>query len=194
MASIFILSWLGPLIGLLDKAFGNISLPTFNIGLLKFFSKHGKLIPYLTSGTLALYGGISYFILDSQIGLFNLGLGGGLLVWSKYSSYFFKHAFKTTYKPPTPQQKNPSVFKEYMKAKHHSVCPTLQFVDVEKEEFNEDVKKIAVDTKAVMPEIEKIMELAESNDISQEATEEIINTTGKLLEKADKHDLYPDEK
>lgn len=190
--SVLVLSWLWVIVSAFDKAFGNISLPKFNIGLFRFFDKQGRKIPYLISGGLAGYGAISYFMFNDIFGIWNIALGSGLLIWSKYSTAILKRTLKTTYKIPT-QEKQPSIFKEYVKAKHHSVCPTLQFIDFEKENFNDSVRKIARDAKAILPEAEKIMELSEK-DPTPENIEEILKTTDKLLEKAHKHDLYPDEK
>ena len=191
--SVLFLSWLGPLVGLLDRMFGNISVPKFNIGLFRYMEKHGKKIPYFLSGGLIAFGAYGFFFSHEGIGLWNIGLGSGLMVWSKYSSSILKRTFKTTYRIPTREHHQPSVFKEYMKAKHHSICPTLEFVDFEKENFNDSVKKIAKDAKAVLPEAEKIMELSEK-DPTPENVEEILKTTDKMLDKAYKHDLYPDEK
>lgn len=192
LLSISVLSWLGPLVEALDKAFGNISLPKFNIGLFRYLDKHGRKVPYFLSGGLIAFGAYGFFAMNEVVGLWNIGLGSGLIVWSKYSGLFFKHAIKTktSYKIPTRNQ--PSILKEYIKARHHSVCPTLEFVDFEKEDFNNDVKKIAKDSKAVMPEMEKIMELSEK-DPTPENIEEILKTTDKLLEKAEKHNLHPDD-
>lgn len=191
--SILVLSWLGPLVGALDRAFGNISLPKFNIGLFRYLDKHARKVPYFLSGGLIAFGAYGFFAMHEVVGLWNVGLGSGLIIWSKYSGLFFKHAVKTktTYKIPTRNQ--PSVFKEYIKARHHSVCPTLEFIDFEKENFNDSVRKIARDAKAILPEAEKIMELSEK-DPTPENIEEVLKTTDKLLEKAHKHDLFPDEK
>ncbi len=157
LLSILVLSWLGPLIGALDKAFGNISLPKFNIGLFRYLDKHGRKVPYFLSAGLIAFGAYGFFAMNEVVGLWNIGLGSGLIVWSKYSGLFFKHAIKTktSYKIPTRNQ--PSIIKEYIKARHHSVCPTLEFVDFEKENFNDSVKKI---------ELSKLSKLAEGNSIA----------------------------
>jgi len=145
--SIFVLSWLS----LIIKAFDHVSLPRINIGLFRFFEKHRTVLPFLISGGLAGYGAISFFVYNDIFGIWNMALGSVLFVWSKYSTSILKRAFTSTYKIPT-KEKQPSIFKEYVKAKHHSVCPTLEFIDFKKEDFNRHVEMIKTQEKDMAEE------------------------------------------
>jgi len=137
--SVLVLSWLGYLISLIENQ--HWSAPEINTGVFKFLEKHSEYLRASLSVGLAGYGAIAYFIFGQGGGLMPLGMGIGLLIFQKYAGKLFRATVKTTYKIPE-KNKEPSIMKEFVKAKHKSVCPMLEFVDVKKEDFNKHVKKI----------------------------------------------------
>lgn len=137
--SIVLISWLGALINLIERQ--HWRLPEINIGIFNFLGKHRIAIFSIWNGGLFTFGAIGYFIFGNASGLINMGVGAGLLVFMKFSDSIFKATTRVTYKIPD-NNKQPSIFKEFVKAKHKSVCPMLEFVDVKQEEFNKQVKKI----------------------------------------------------
>lgn len=116
------------------------SMPSFNIGFLKYLERHSKFLVYGLYGGMALWGGTSYFVFGNPGGLMLLGVAGGGTFYFTFRDKFVSYKPKKIYIPP--QKKNPNLFVEMVKAKHHSMCPRLDFVDKTKEEFNESVKKI----------------------------------------------------
>jgi len=139
VASVLIFSWLGYLISLIENQ--HWSAPQINTGIFKFLEKHSEYLRASLSVGLAGYGAFSYFVLGHGGGLLALGMGVGLLLFQKYAGKLFTATARTTYKVPE-KNKEPSIMKEFVKAKHKSVCPVLEFVDVQKEDFNKQVKKI----------------------------------------------------
>ena len=140
--SVSVLSWLGYLFNLIENQ--HWSVPQINTGVFKFLEKHSAYLRASLSIGLAGYGAYTYFITGSTAGIFSMGVGGGLLLFQKYADKIFKATARTTYKVPE-KNKEPSIMKEFVKAKHKSVCPLIEFVDVQKEDFDKQVKKI--DTK-----------------------------------------------
>lgn len=137
--SIVVLSWLVHLINLIEKQ--HWRLPEINIGIFNFLGKHRVAIFSIWNIGLFTHGAVGYFFLGNTGGIISMGVGAGLLVFMKYSDRIFKATARTTYQIPKTDQ--PSIFKEFVKAKHKSVCPLLEFVDVQKEDFNKHVKKLS---------------------------------------------------
>jgi len=139
VASVLIFSWLSYLISLIENQ--HWSAPEINTGVFKFLEKHSEYLRASLSVGLAGYGAIAFFIFGQGGGLMPLGMGISLLIFQKYAGKLFRATARTTYKVPE-KNKEPSIMKEFVKAKHKSVCPMLEFVDVQKEDFNKQVKKI----------------------------------------------------
>lgn len=134
--SVVFLSWFSVLFKFLERQ----DWPHFNIGLLNFLGKHSNILRYSINAGVGIWGAYSFFGLGSNGGLFLMALGTSLTIFSVFSKWIFK----TTYSPRTYtiKEKNPNILVEMVKAKHHRMCPRLEFVDVEKENFNEKVRMI----------------------------------------------------
>lgn len=138
--SIVILSWLNVVFDLIEKYTRYWTFPEFNIGLFRFLEKHSS---FTVNGLYAIMGGVgvAFYFLDLQIaGVMTLGSAIGGFLYLKFGNKLHLYTQRTTYKPTTA--KSPSMAKEYFKAKHSLVCPSLDFVDIEKEDFNKQVRKI----------------------------------------------------
>lgn len=137
--SILVLSWLDKLFDYIESL--NITIPRYNIGFFRFLSKHKMIAVHSLYTGLAVYGGINWLVFGNTAGIFNLGVGVGLGIWTAISGrVYMKMSSRTTYK--MTKTKQPSILKEYVKARHSLVCPSLEFVDMQKDDFNNQVKKI----------------------------------------------------
>jgi len=137
--SVIMISWLSALFNLIEKQHWH--LPEVNIGIFNFLGKHRMAMLIALNGGVFSMGAISYFGYGNISGFFSMGIGAGMTIFMLFSDRIFKATSRTTYKIPD-RNTQPSIFKEFVKAKHKSVCPMLEFVDVKKEEFNKNVKKI----------------------------------------------------
>lgn len=137
LLAIGLLSWLYVLFDLIDRQ--NWSLPSFNIGLFRYLERHSTIIRYAMNLGLMGWGGIGFFGFNSPGSIIALSLGATLTFFQVFSKSIFKPGI---YKPRQYQEKAPNILIEMAKANHHKICPRLDFVDIEKEDFNDKVRMI----------------------------------------------------
>jgi len=164
--SITILSWLFVLLDLIDRQ--NWSIPHFNIGLLNFLEKHSIIFRYGLNLGLAGFGGISYFGFGNAGAIFPMAIGISLTIFAIFSKRIFKPG---VYKPRHYQEKTPNILIEMAKANHHRICPRLDFVDTQKEDFNDKVRMID----AISTARHKLNDLSENWETPYEVQNKVLN-------------------
>lgn len=137
LLAIGFLSWLFALLNLIERQ--NFSLPHFNIGLLHFLERHSTIIRYVMNIGMIGWGGVAFFGFNQPGSVILLSLGATLTFFQVFSKLIFKPG---VYKPKEYQEKAPNILIEMAKANHHKICPRLDFVDIEKEDFNDKVRMI----------------------------------------------------
>lgn len=135
--SVTILSWMDIIIKLIERQ--NISLPTFNFGMFKFLQRHSQYVAFTLYGGL-IAGGIAQLLNGFPVGYIMIATGAGGAFFYKFGSRIVPAG---KYNPPKlVRKKQPSILTEYLKANHSRVCPQLEFIDVNKEDFDNKVKQL----------------------------------------------------
>jgi len=159
--SVSVLSWMYLIFQLIERQ--NFSLPTFNFGMFKFLERHSKAVVY------TLYGGLI------AGGLFQVlnGLPGGIVMTmvGGVGAFFYKFGNKILpaghYNPPKlVMKKQPSIVTEYLKANHSRVCPHLEFIDMNKEDFDNKVRQLDV-IRSVRTSLNEAVEKVEKSKLEK---------------------------
>lgn len=117
------------------------------------------------------WGGYGLFI-GNPGSVIALSLGATLTFFQIFSKSIFKPG---VYKPREYHEKTPNILIEMAKANHHKICPRLDFVDIEKEEFNDKVRTI----EAIKQVRQKFNDLSQNWDKPNEMQTEKLRTQNK---------------